>query len=338
MDTIKYITQIASRANPEIVYDIDLYTTSKHSPSYDSVYRDLLNIFQDDLKNNKISVLKKDGFTYTGQIHINGIVLWDDIPVTDLEIHFNADNKVFKISATFFTFMGISFSSLLSNVDPLIPSFPKNRIQITQDNCSHKGTSIAYAQYLNAGKIYEITRDGNLKITLDVFPRFQQIVDTMLASPTLAKQEGLPIFFRDYTGICVEPITCSNVNPRYLKQKHPLVPWTYEVPAFVSLPIGDFFIQEINLTPHPDIPEGAFPIRCSKIQFKLLGDKDSMDTLQITPPHSSMLKMYTHTLATGIQKKYLLNYDSFAEKNDIIIKPNEQYDLAIIPKEDPAWK
>lgn len=332
MDTIKYITQIASRANPEIVYDIDLYATNKYSPSYDSVYRDLLNIFQDDLKNNKISILRKDGFTYTGHIHINGIVLWDDIPVTDLEIHFNADNKVFKISATFFTFMGISFSSLLSNVDPLIPSFPKNRIQITKDD-SYKDTFTAYAQYLNAGKVYKITRDGNLKITLDIFPRFQQIIDTMLINPALAKREGLPIFFRDYTGISTEPITCDNVNPRYLKQKHSLVPWAYEVPAFVSLPIGNFFIQEINLTPHLGVPEGAFPNKCSKIQFKLLGDKDSMDALQVTPPRSSMLKLFESTLVVN-PKKYLLNYDSFARKNDIVIKPNEQYDLAIIPKED----
>ena len=334
MELNKLTTQIASRANPNITFDINLMSDDE-GVSCDALYEALIDTFKEDLKNNKIKLSKNVTATLEGSLHFKGIILWDSVPVTDLSIKFDKNDDITEIRATFFTFKGFEHLSDLANVDKLVPSTPSCRKQTVTDNL--KDRLVTYVQYVNAVKIYSIGLDNNVYITLDIRPNIKKTMDDLLKNASLSGKTGLPIIIRDRLALGVEPISCNNMSSRNLKETNEDCVWKYESPVFVDLPIGLFAIQKIALKPHESVSKGSFPQKCNAIYLKLTGNEEDMKALKIRPSGSSMLKLFKqHTLAEHTIKDYLTNYNNFSKTNDVIFNPNEEYDLAIILKENSA--
>ena len=319
----KLTTQIASYANPDIVLDIALPFSGIYNQIFtpSSLCATIEEIFKEDVQKGKIKIKNTDTVVDT-IVAIKGIILWEEIPVTDLEIRFDANDYITEITGDFFTFMGNSVLSDISKVDPIIKTCFQSRIQKT-DAGQVSGTQII-VHFINAEKSYCKNSKGILQIKLDVHPYYRDFAEAKAHNASRCGKVGLPILIKDQSSSIIEPLACDAIIFNHLKQEHGSV-WKYTTPAFLSLSEGDFLIDEIFLlSQNNELSNNAYT-QCNEIRIKLLGDIENIDKIT---------GMEINVPITDHFECEIINYETFSKTNTIVANPDGYYNLAIILKDD----
>lgn len=323
MEINKRITQIASYAKPNITLDIALPFSGVYNQIFtpSSLCATIEEIFKEDIQKGKIKIKNTDTIVGTA-VAIKGIILWEGIPVTDLEISFDANDYITEITGDFFTFMGNSVLSDISKVDPIIKTCFQSRIQkVDAGRVSGTQTII---HFINAEKSYCKNSKGILQIKLDVHPYYLDFADAKAHNASRCGKVGLPILIKDQNSSIIEPLACDTIIFNHLKQEYGSV-WKYTTPAFLSLPEGDFLIDEIFLLKQSNETLDKTHTQYDEIRISLLGSAENIDKITGTGINIPI---------TDHLESEIINYKTFSRTNDIVANPDGYYNLAIVLKDN----
>ncbi len=237
MDLIRKKTVISSYPNKDVSLSIDI----EHGLNYEQLYNKIKKAFVTNNDTSRLSVTT-DSSAYQKNIIIKGIVIWDDIPVTDLQINFNITGKmIVQIQATHFTFHGCDKSRLECEKTELDKfNYPETLIERDNLTCS------VYFYHLNSCKFIN-HYDDTTKIILQAFPSYEKDYKATLdAFIARTRKVGLPILVSTGPVSSILELNCNN-NPKEIMDKLERVDkttWRYpSAPAFLlaSFPALLFF-------------------------------------------------------------------------------------------------
>lgn len=306
MDTIIRSTQLASRVNPDLKFDIILpFYFDDNTPTPLSLYTFLSETFKEDIKQGKISLFQRD--TAFGKIiFIKGIMLWDNVPITNMEIWFNPDEKITEISGDFFTFMGNNTISDISNIDPLwsLSSHYIKEEKYKGDKVNH----LAFIHYVNGEKFYIRNADGSIRIILNIRPEINDEIQQKTCKCAYTGKTGLPIIIKQKDTFTIESVSCKGLDTNNLRQLDEIT-WEFKSPAFIPLSVGrNLIITRVVLIPSKNASNGEDAPKWETIKLNVTGHIETIDILKPLADYGTSPK----------QVLFLLNAKIFLKENSII--------------------
>lgn len=310
MDTIIRSTQLASRANPDLKFDIILpFYYDDNTPTPLSLHTFLLETFREDIKQGKIS-LAQQNTSFGKVIFIKGIMLWDNISVTNMEIWFNPDEKITEISGDFFTFMGNNTISDISNIDPLwsLSSHYIKEEEYKGDKINH----LAYIHYINGEKSYIRNADGSVRIILNIRPEINEEIQQKTSKCAYTGKTGLPIIIKQKNAFAIESVSCKDFDTNNLQQLDEIT-WEFKSPAFIPLSVGrNLTITRVVLIPTKNISNDKDTPKWETIKLNVTGHAKTIDMLKPLADYSTSPK----------QILFFLNPKTFLNENSIVAEYN----------------
>lgn len=318
MDTIIRSTQLASRMNPDLKFDIILpFYFDDNTPTPLSLHTFLSETFKEDIKQGKIE-LSQQSTSFGKVIFIKGIILWDNVPVTNMEIWFNPDEKIIEISGDFFTFMGNSTISNISNIDPL---WSLSSRYIKEEECEgDKINHLAYIHYVNGEKSYTRNNDGSVKITLNVRPEINDEIQQKTCKCAYTGKTGLPIIIKQKDTFIIENVSCKDFNMNNLQQLDEIT-WEFKFPAFIPLSVGrNLIITRVVLIPSKNASDSEDAPKWETIKLNITGHDKTINILNPLADYNTSPK----------QVLFLLNAEAFLKENSIVFEHGIQSDSAAL--------
>ena len=306
MDTIIRSTQLASRVNPDLKFDIILpFYFDDNTPTPLSLYTFLSETFKEDIKQGKIS-LSQQTTSFGKVIFIKGIILWDNVPVTNMEFWFNPDEKITEISGDFFTFMGNSTISDISNIDPLW-SFSSHYIK-EEKYKGDKVNHLAFIHYVNGEKFYIRNADGSIRIILNIRPEINDEIQQKTCKCAYTGKTGLPIIIKQKDTFTIESVSCKGLDTNNLRQLDEIT-WEFKSPAFIPLSVGrNLIITRVVLIPSKNASNGEDAPKWETIKLNVTGHIETIDILKPLANYGTSPK----------QVLFLLNAKTFLKENSIV--------------------
>lgn len=297
-------TTFTSRTNPD-----KCLTVSLLDMGYEDFTNEFEKVFKEHIDERKLFLHPLYNRENTGEVLIEGIINWDNLPVRNVSIMFDTKaNCIRNIVAEYFTFTGIPDLDKIE--DASYNPYTCATQAVDENNEALQYNESLYVYFSNAIKRYHHTEKTIVIISLGLY------LDRLL--PEQTDDMVLPLLVRD--GFKVETIDASCFNTHIADD---LVPETesssiLNSPAFLCTDEDDYLVEEVTFY------SGRNPNEWEKIVVKLAGDKLKASELAMIA--------YKATGSKGAVTNstcFVLNYNKIIANanNEIIISapvsPNE---------------
>ena len=272
--------------------------------------------FKDDIQAGKLTLQEMQGDNIITLV-INGIIYWDDVPVTNLYIQYKKDatNKEYGINlvcATLFTFFGKDVISECLNMGS---SASVHNLQKNLHYSNKEELSSVSVSWVNALKRFTKTNSSNINIFLHIEPFYSaKCAMAMFDAQIEQKYIGLPIFKHDtVNGPLFTEINCT---PKHTDNSHRCLLTknknnTYkfcETPLFLH---WEYLIEDIIFIPSNRMRGSSDVFEWKEIRMKL-ADVDVSSLLEDHIIHFAVN-------ATAFRQTHTISYD--ITTNEIVFRP-----------------
>ncbi len=312
METIKKSIELASYPDKTKELTVNLLS----NPSRAELIGMFRATFKDDIQAGKLTLQEMQGDNIVTLV-IDGIIYWDDIPVTNLHIQYKKDaiKKEYGINlvcATLFTFFGEHIISECLNMGSSATAHS------LQKNCylsGKKDLSSVSISWVNALKRFAKTNSSNINIFLHIEPfYFDKCAIAMFDAQIDQKYIGLPIFKHDtvngpvFTEINCIPKHTDNSHRCLLREVNNNTYKFCEAPLFLH---WDYLIEDITFIPSNRMRGSSDVIEWKEIRMKLAG----VNASSLSEDHI----IHFAENATVFRQTHTISYD--ITTNEIIFRP-----------------
>lgn len=266
---VKSHTTISSYPSKSASYSLDV----KKQISCWTLLSGLKRTFRN---NNETKNLKfiSDTDALSTYILIQGIVIWDNIPVTDLRIRFSkGNNTVVQIEATHFTFRGNNEGFLDCESIECQKGYYKTLIEKESEG----EYSCEYTSFhcINASKVF-VKNEDNTTILLRIYSPYLKYYDKCKNSLKHEKKIGIPLIVKSGTTDYIIELNCKNADKKLMSVLTQIDKKTWELkcPSFLIFDSGypDFVccVEKVIFTAHKKSFFGKLPTEWKEIEIKLI--------------------------------------------------------------------
>lgn len=266
---VKSRTIISSYPSSSVSYSLDIKKQTRCWSLLSDLKKSLRN--NDETKNLKFT---SDTDVLSSYILIQGIVIWDNIPVTDLRIRFNKENDVVvQIEATHFTFRGNNEGFLDCESIERQKDYCETLIEKESEgkySCAHTAF-----HYINASKVFVKNKD-NTTILLRIYLPYLKYYDKCKNSLKHEKKIGIPLIVKSGTTDYIIELNCKNADKKLMSILTQVDKKTWELkrPSFLIFDSGypDFVccVEKVIFTAHKKSFFGKLPTEWKEIEIKLI--------------------------------------------------------------------
>lgn len=252
MDLAIKETTFTSRTNPD-----NSLTVSLLDMSYEAFTNEFERVFKEHIDERKLFLLPLYNTENTGEVLIEGIINWDNLPVRNVSIVFDTKaNCIINIVAEYFTFTGISDLAAIEDAS-YNPCTCATQVVNSSNEMSQYDNSL-YVYFSNAVKRYHHTEKTVVIVSLGLY------LNRLL--PEQTDDSVLPLLIRDGFASKTIDISCFNTGIEDLvtETENSSI---LNAPAFLCTDENDYLVEKITFY------SGRNPNEWKKIVIKLAGDK-----------------------------------------------------------------